>query len=83
MEPGGGLLPAQAVWVRDWRQRLHCTANRSGDGQPCGNFAMKGCWVCHAHGGRAPQTRRAAQCRLAGLATLVLASRACRRLGVA
>jgi hypothetical protein len=41
-----------------------CKAHRT-DGQPCSNFAMLGGTVCHAHGGRAPRVRAAAERRLA------------------
>ncbi|WP_156056304.1 hypothetical protein [Streptosporangium roseum] len=47
------------------RQARRCTARRSSDGQPCEAYAMSGAAVCHAHGGRAPQTRRRAAERLA------------------
>ena len=44
-----------------------CTA-RNRDGDPCRNYAMHGSAVCHAHGGRAPQVRQAAEKRLAAQA---------------
>ncbi len=40
-----------------------CTARRT-NGEPCKNYAMLGTTVCHAHGGKAPQTRQAARRRL-------------------
>ncbi len=46
------------------RLALRCAARRT-NGEPCGNFAMVGSRVCHAHGGRAPQVRNAARRRLA------------------
>jgi hypothetical protein len=46
------------------RPAVRCSARRS-NGHPCKNYAMLGGRVCHAHGGRAPQTRKAAQRRLA------------------
>lgn len=41
-----------------------CTAHRS-DGQPCRAYAIHGGTVCVAHGGAAPQVKRAAAERLA------------------
>ncbi|MDJ0393515.1 hypothetical protein QMK17_09240 [Rhodococcus sp. G-MC3] len=40
-----------------------CTARRT-DGQPCGNYAVKGSTVCKNHGGFAPHTRLAASQRM-------------------
>jgi hypothetical protein len=45
------------------RPAVPCAARRS-NGEPCKNYAMLGGAVCHAHGGKAPQTRQAAQRRL-------------------
>ncbi len=45
------------------RPALRCRAMRT-NGNPCGNYAMVGARVCHAHGGRAPQVRGAALRRL-------------------
>lgn len=42
---------------------LRCTAHRT-NGESCGNFAMQGGRVCHAHGGKAPAVRAAAARRL-------------------
>src|SRR4051812_44107476 len=42
---------------------LRCTARRT-NGEACGNFAMRGGRVCHAHGGKAPAVRAAAAERL-------------------
>lgn len=41
------------------RQARRCKGTRT-NGQPCGNWAMIGSMVCHAHGGKAPQVRAAA-----------------------
>jgi hypothetical protein len=76
------LAPAQARWARAQRPAIRCRAHRSRDGQPCGNYAMHGCLVCHAHGGRAPQVRRVALFTLAEAATDYLAAKACRRLRI-
>lgn len=44
----------------------YCTAtNRKGE--PCGLPPIKGGFVCHLHGGNAPQVRRSAKERLLGL----------------
>jgi hypothetical protein len=63
------------------RPAVHCTARRS-NGAVCRNFAMYGTWVCHAHGGRAPQVRRAAQYRMdmAGAMGMLARHNAQRRL---
>ncbi|WP_089244033.1 hypothetical protein [Rhodococcoides kyotonense] len=42
---------------------VSCTARRT-DGQPCGNYAVKGSVVCKNHGGFAPHTRLAASQRM-------------------
>jgi hypothetical protein len=76
------LLPAQSAWVRDLRPRIRCRAHRSTDGGPCENYAIRGGFTCHAHGGMAPQARRAARYRLAEAATEALAARALCRLGI-
>jgi hypothetical protein len=80
----GPMVPdlIHAAWARDIRPRVRCTARRSSDGQPCRNYAMHGQLVCHAHGGRAPQARRAAAYRLAQASMGIKLSRACVRLGV-
>lgn len=44
--------------------RVHCTAHSSRHGRPCRAWAMRGCTVCVAHGGRAPQVRDAADRRV-------------------
>jgi hypothetical protein len=48
-----------------WRQK--CKARSKSTGEPCANWAMRGAFVCHAHGGKAPQTRAAAERRLSDL----------------
>jgi hypothetical protein len=45
------------------RPSVRCHARRT-SGEACGNYAMHGGHVCHAHGGRAPQTRKAAAIRM-------------------
>lgn len=40
-----------------------CSACRT-NGEPCGNWPIRGGTVCVAHGGRAPQVRKAAQDRI-------------------
>lgn len=40
-----------------------CKAKKT-NGQPCPNYAMHGQLVCHSHGGRAPQNKRAAEQRI-------------------
>jgi hypothetical protein len=45
------------------RPAVPCSAHRT-NGEPCANYAMHGGRVCHAHGGRAPQTRNAARLRV-------------------
>ena len=52
------------MFIARVRPAVHCSARRS-NGDPCKNYAMRGGRVCHAHGGKAPQTRKAAQRRLA------------------
>ena len=43
--------------------RPKCSSRRT-DGQPCGNWPIKGATVCGAHGGKAPQVRAKARERL-------------------
>jgi len=52
-------------WVPTWaRCAVRCTAHRT-NGLPCRAWAVRGAVVCVAHGGAAPQVRRAARRRLA------------------
>lgn len=44
------------------RQARRCKARRT-DGRPCGAYAIVGGVVCRAHGGAAPQVKRAARRR--------------------
>jgi hypothetical protein len=46
------------------RQARKCSGRKT-NGDPCPNWAMQGQEVCHAHGGRSPQAKAAAQERLA------------------
>ena len=43
--------------------KVHCTAHTTA-GRPCRNWSIRGGRVCRAHGGRAPQVKRAAAARL-------------------
>jgi hypothetical protein len=45
------------------RQARRCSAHRT-SGEACGNYAIRGGYVCVAHGGRAPQVRGKAATRL-------------------
>jgi hypothetical protein len=76
------LMPLQAAWMRDLRPAVPCKAHSARTKEPCKSFAMKGTVVCRAHGGMAPQVRRAAEFRLAGAATEILAARMAARLGI-
>lgn len=40
-----------------------CTAHNT-EGQPCGNYPIKGATVCRYHGGSAPQVREKAMARI-------------------
>lgn len=51
------------------RPAVRCHARRT-NGEPCGNFAMHGSRVCHAHGGKAPAVRNAAEKRMVEAALL-------------
>lgn len=44
--------------------RVPCQAHSSRHGRPCRAWAMRGCAVCVAHGGKAPQVRDAADRRV-------------------
>lgn len=43
-------------------QKIKCRGHKT-NGDPCPNWAMRGQLVCHAHGGRSPQAKAAAQAR--------------------
>jgi hypothetical protein len=45
-------------------QARKCSGHKT-NGDPCPNWAMRGQEVCHAHGGRAPQAKAAAEERIA------------------
>lgn len=62
--------------MRRWAKR--CTAHRS-NGQPCGNYAIRGGYVCMAHGGAAPQVRAAADRRFAEWKARIYVDREVRR----
>jgi len=51
-----------------YSQRIRCKARRT-NGTPCGNYAMHGQRVCHAHGGKTPIAMEKAEARM--LATKV------------
>jgi hypothetical protein len=54
--------------------RAKCVGHKSdGSGEPCANWPMHGQTVCHAHGGKAKQNRKAAAERMADQAVRVLA----------
>jgi hypothetical protein len=57
------LSPVYDVEVARVRFAVPCSARRT-NGEACKNYAMAGATVCHAHGGRAPQVRAAAEYRL-------------------
>ncbi|HEY9521904.1 MAG TPA: hypothetical protein VIR33_01590 [Thermopolyspora sp.] len=46
------------------RQALKCKARKT-NGDPCGNYAINGGTVCHAHGGRTRQVKAKAAARAA------------------
>ena len=55
----------------DIRWAIRCQARRK-TGGPCGNYAIRGGFVCVKHGGRAPQVARAARERLLQLGAMRL-----------
>jgi hypothetical protein len=61
------------------RPAVRCAAHRT-NGEACRCFAMLGCRVCHAHGGRAPQVRQAAERRVIKAAAMTWVSRELERL---
>ena len=61
------------------RPAVPCSARRT-NGGVCKNYAMLGGTVCHAHGGMAPQTRRAAARRVEYAKVWELMERASARL---
>jgi len=64
LEPSQTVAPMEVAPMARNRPALRCAALRT-NGETCGNYAMVGAMVCHAHGGRAPQVRRAARQRVA------------------
>jgi hypothetical protein len=80
---GGGRLGDPGLWraprrlgpPKRLRPAVRCTAHRR-DGRPCRAWAIHGGTVCWAHGGAAPQVRRAALARLEGAAVAAYAYRA-------
>lgn len=63
------------------RQRRKCKAKTTA-GAPCRNYAITGATVCHAHGGRAPQTAKAAAKRAEEERLARAATRAARKAGL-
>lgn len=61
------------------RQAIKCRAHKT-SGDPCPNWAMNGQYVCHAHGGRSPQAKRAAERRELERKALALFFGTCKRL---
>jgi hypothetical protein len=59
------------------RQARKCGSHKT-NGDLCPNWAMRGQEVCHAHGGRSPQAKAAAEERIAAAA----AEQAARRFGL-
>jgi hypothetical protein len=81
LDLGDGWQADLSRWVPTWtRCAVPCRAHRS-NGLPCAAWAVRGATVCVAHGGAAPQVRRAARRRLAVADWERSASRALRSLG--
>jgi len=51
---------------------MRCKAHSTMSKERCKKWAMRGAYVCRAHGGAAPQTKRVAQRRLDTLAFVAL-----------
>jgi hypothetical protein len=65
MLDGFAAFPNPGLWQppKSLRLAIRCTARRT-NGKPCRAFAVRGCWVCVAHGAGSRKVREAGQARL-------------------